>query len=538
MNPLLLLIFSCTLISDQKRSDLVDPDDDGVSFELDCDDANPAVYPGAEEICGDGLKNDCDSTKSAATELCGPASSLADADASMTGTESDQFLSYAVLGGVDLSGDGAPDLAAGVPMVLESAPQKGGQVWISREAFSDVRIMLSSEEACEPGASCDEAGHALAAADLDEDGYADLLVGAPWTNSAEDEFGFTGRAYVVRGPVTESGSLSEADLKLQPEADGNFGNAITVYRGVEGEEPIVVISALYMASGEDRVGAVWFLPWSDDMEEEDPVVEDLGVAAYGGVGNGWAGSSVANAGDVDGDGDDELIVGGSQIIAEEGYNEGEAWLVQEPPTEHVTLSGNGIRWAGASAGDGLGAAVAGAGDPNGDGYADVFLGAPGVDDGGASGGAVYLILGSKALDSGAIDARAEATLLGVSGSAAGWSLSNAGHTDDDNVDDLLVGTPYVNMSDEALSGYLWDGCLTQENDGGAMLVPGDAYSGKVAIQVIASLALSGEKGSTCTGYAVSGAGDQDGDGHDDLLIGSLGGGDKAGAAYLVLMTTY
>ena len=154
---------------------------------------------------------------------------------------------------------------------------------------------------------------------------------------------------------------------------------------------------------------------------------------------------------------------------------------------------------------------------NGDGWDDLLVGARGED---SSTGAVYLVLGpvSGTVDLGAADAK-------LTGEAefdyAGGSVSGAGDVNGDGWDDLLVGAPY---EDSGGSGA-----------GAAYLVLGPV-SGTVDLAA-ANAKLTGEAGSDWAGYSVSGAGDVNGDGSDDLLVGAYGedtGGSDAGAAYLVL----
>jgi hypothetical protein len=132
----------------------------------------------------------------------------------------------------------------------------------------------------------------------------------------------------------------------------------------------------------------------------------------------------------------------------------------------------------------------------------------------------YLTLGPV---TGTVDlAAADARLVGEDiADAAGTSVSGAGDVDGDGHDDLLVGAPY---NDEAASFA-----------GAAYLVLGPV-TGRLDL-ALADATFRGEGDSVCAGFSVSGAGDVDGEGHDDLLIGAYSddeGGKTAGAAYLVL----
>jgi hypothetical protein len=165
----------------------------------------------------------------------------------------------------------------------------------------------------------------------------------------------------------------------------------------------------------------------------------------------------------------------------------------------------------------LAAIVAGPGDVDGDGHDDVLVGAPNNDEGGKDAGAAYLVLGPV---TGTRDlSLADAKLLGErNNDQAGASVSGAGDVDADGHDDLLVGA-HANSEGGVLAGaaYVVLGPVTGTLD----LYYADAK-------------LVGERREDYAGVSVSGAGDVDDDGHDDLLVGALSrAGASGGAAYLV-----
>jgi hypothetical protein len=115
-----------------------------------------------------------------------------------------------------------------------------------------------------------------------------------------------------------------------------------------------------------------------------------------------AGHSVANAGDVNGDGIDDLIVG-AQLSDGGGTDAGEAYVIFGSRAGFGTIdlttltSAQGFRIQGDLAGDYAGWSVSAAGDVNGDGLDDIIVGAPFGDDGGLNAGEAYVIFGSRAL---------------------------------------------------------------------------------------------------------------------------------------------
>src|SRR5919108_288323 len=146
---------------------------------------------------------------------------------------------------------------------------------------------------------------------------------------------------------------------------------------------LAVLGATCALMGADTARAA--VPPIDLLTEAD--LELDGAAA-----GDFAGSAVAGAGDVDGDGLADVIVGADGV----GDDAGAAYAVlgREATTtvDLVRLDGAGFRIAGTEQGDGLGGAVAGAGDVNGDGRPDVIVGADYWSH--PASGSAYVVFGS------------------------------------------------------------------------------------------------------------------------------------------------
>jgi hypothetical protein len=230
-----------------------------------------------------------------------------------------------------------------------------------------------------------------------------------------------------------------------------------------------------------------------------------------------AGWSIAGVGDVDGDGLDDFVVGAPGDDAA-GEDAGAVYLFTSPVSGDVDLSAADAKWLGEAAGDQAGSAVTAAGDTNGDGLDDVLIGGP--YHGGA--GAAWLVLGPGTGLTSLADADAKLVAEESIGNA-GAAVAGAGDTDGDGYDDLLVGAP-----EQAHAGAY--------SAGAAYLVRGPA-SGLVDLGQ-ADAIMRGQGEGTRAGGAVAGAGDVDGDGFADLLVGASGlhveqhEGD-VGAVYLV-----
>jgi len=232
---------------------------------------------------------------------------------------------------------------------------------------------------------------------------------------------------VVNGPsgnVRAGGALAVADLTGDSKADIAIG-MVKPNWSAHGEDPGYVEVVL----GRSEAGSV----------DLDSLAAGAGFRIVGPADEqfGW---SIGAAGDVNGDGRADLIIGAPSTSPSGRSAGGAAWLIYgAASTADVEISNlassRGFRIAGAEAFDGAGAAVAGAGDVNGDGYADVVIGAPGAGDHGIA----YVILGGASsgdIDLASIPAGRGFRITGA-GLATG-SMVSAGDVNGDGKSDVLV----------------------------------------------------------------------------------------------------
>ncbi|MGH8549010.1 MAG: thrombospondin type 3 repeat-containing protein, partial [Methylococcales bacterium] len=173
-----------------------------------------------------------------------------------------------------------------------------------------------------------------------------------------------------------------------------------------------------------------------------------GVAAYD-----FSGFSVSTAGDVNGDGVDDVLIGANRADPN-GSESGASYVVfggagvgASGNLELSTLNGsNGFRLSGVADYDNSGYSVSDAGNVNGDGVADVLIGAPNADPNGSSSGASYVVFGGVGvgargnLDLSTLDGSNGFRLSGVAADdLSGYSVSAAGDANGDGVDDVLIG---------------------------------------------------------------------------------------------------
>lgn len=267
-----------------------------------------------------------------------------------------------------------------------------------------------------------------------------------------------------------------------------------------------------------------------------PLTATLGadVVLTGNQSGDSTGTSVAGAGDVNGDGFDDLLIGAPRWDKGVEFDAGRAYLVYGGPSLPASIalaslgSGEGVRLEGGLSGQLAGESVAGPGDVNGDGRPDLLIGAPGTD---AAAGAAYLVHGGTSLPD-VIDltslGSAGLTIHGAAaGDQAGRPVAAAGDVDDDGFRDLLLSSSQADPP-----GKVNGGRVSLIYGGPSLPTSLDLASlGSAGVQIL------GEGPGDFIGKALSGGGDVDGDGHDDLLIGSpdydVGAGSNHGRAWLV-----
>jgi hypothetical protein len=148
---------------------------------------------------------------------------------------------------------------------------------------------------------------------------------------------------------------------------------------------------------------------------------------------------------VSGDGVDDLALG-AWAHAGAGADAGAAYVVfggllAAAPSGTISVTAADVEILGAAAGDELGTWVARGGDPDGDGFGDLLVGAPGSDAGEPGGGAAYLFDGPLVGPSRAPSSALATYLGGFPGDEAGTAVVGGGDVDGDGIDDVLIGAP-------------------------------------------------------------------------------------------------
>ncbi|MES2642408.1 MAG: integrin alpha [Myxococcota bacterium] len=377
---------------------------------------------------------------------------------------------------------------------------------------------LADADAVFLGAPSSATGSAVVGlGDLDGDGLDDLLISAFYGE----------RACVWYGPVQDGSHLLADGACIAGEDVYDFVGYAASRTGDLGGQHGLLVSAIGNDDGGNEAGKVYLF--------RGPIgsgLTDAGAASVAWIGEARgdsAGTAVSPAGDVDGDGEIDLLVGAPGNDAG-GGGAGRVYLLRGPFADGaVTLADAWATFTGtstaappafahgaATGGDALGNALAALGDVDGDGFGDVLLGADGTEAAGPGSGAVWLVRGPVA-EGDHPSADADAVLVGPGPAAyAGGTVAGPGDLDGDGLDDLLV------------SADGWEG-------GRVYVVLGPGPAGESALDDTVA-ALAGELAGDVAGWSVAGAGDTDGDGQREVLVGAPGvdrTGEDAGAVYLV-----
>ncbi len=411
----------------------------------------------------------------------------------------------------DIDADGITDLAMGA----YGADDGNGTVYLFYSPITEKPgdyLNVSEADAILLGeGGCDWVGWALSGAgDENGDGFDDLLIGAdgwdPAHSCPKSQTGY-GKIYLLHGPIT-AGTMqllnSEVSF-LGPRSDADAGCAMTDLGDVGGDElDDFAIAARYAHSSTDvaDVGQVYvYLGPVSDGEHE---LLDADVTISGALPASYLGSSVAGPGDVNGDGWNDLLIGSEGSDAP-GFWAGEAYVYHGPLSAGAYLSTDAdFTMQGEQERDRAGYFVSAAGDVNGDGYADLLVGAPYSDDRGTDAGIAYLVLGSLKTDGIMNLSEADSRFRSENAdSMLGNTTSPAGDIDQDGFDDIVLGA--TGFSDEF--NYM----------GRAYLYYGPVSSGNVEVMA-ADATFTGTASQQFLGWALSGGEDANGDGIDDFII--------------------
>ncbi len=393
----------------------------------------------------------------------------------------------------DVNGDGFADIIIGAPM-WEDGETEEGAAWIHHGSYSGVndvpvRYLQGNIDYAHFGTSVAFAG------DVNNDWYSDVIIGASLYNNGQSG---EGRVFVYHGSLNGIGATENWTAESN-QINAGLGGSVSTAGDVNRDGfADIIVGAEFYSNGEMREGMAFIWHGSADGVNEDVVGTPANAVWTGEINLEYAfyGKEVSTAGDVNGDGYSDVIVGTSAYPGGILPETGAVWIYYGSDT------GVSESWAvqkvGPQENDHFGESIAMAGDVNGDGYSDVIVGAPNYTSVGEQDGQAYLWYGHSNGIGPVRDWDAEGN---AEFAHFGASVATAGDVNGDGYSEIII----------AASGSIY------------IPTPGNVYvyqGGPEKPAETASWSKASNKVGALFGRSVSTAGDVNGDGYSDIIVGA------------------
>lgn len=397
------------------------------------------------------------------------------------GGQANAYLGQSLASAGDVDGDGYSDIVIGAHLYDDTHNNEGAMMIWHGGASGPNTTTTTALNANQPESAL---GYSVSGAgDVDGDGYDDVIVGAPhYDNGQSDE----GVAILFRG-MPDGINQIPAHLLEADQSDAGFGTSVSAAGDINGDGfGDIIVGAMHYNGGQNEEGAAFVYLGSPAGLHSTPIQLESNKTGA------WFGCAVAHAGDLNDDGFSEIVIGAMNYSNGQS-EEGALYLFPGSPNGPNPA---GLRIIESDLEDArLGNAVSAAGDVNGDGHDDIVAGAYSVGDYDA--GAIFIGCGkANSLDSLTLDC-----IKGTQDQAHfGWDVSGAGDLNGDGHSDVIVGAHAYNNGDGAAHIYYGSPAgITQAN--------------------VTHLYAHETGMGAAMGESVAGAGDLNGDGYGDVLVG-------------------
>lgn len=438
----------------------------------------------------------------------------------------------------DVNGDRINDFMLGAPFHdYDAGTLNSGQahLFLGKSEWSDIELSSQPADATytHDGAMARFGFGAMVVGDVNGDGYADLAMGAPGATITNANDGFVG---IVFGSADPTGSFKISDAMdtgfVGTAANDNLGTAVMPAGDVNGDGLAdIIVGSTVDATSDSRFWLVLGRKTGFPDPATKSSIDSIADANYIVEGKiNYTGYPVT-ACDFNGDELDDLIMGSPAAVG--GVKRGKVFLVSgtaTPSSIDLRVASAQATFTGAADGSELGAGLT-CGDVNGDGFDDLFMGAPKIS---ATVGRTYLVTGSATLRDYDFGSESPTALITGGGADTFLGINQCvpGDINDDGFNDYIIGAPYkaIDGHDAQGEAYLFLGAGSPANvDLGAGGTADATYTGQVPPTGTV----------TALGFCKA-VGDVNGDGIDDILLGAPGaevGGKEWGKAYIEFGST-